>query len=377
MIPNQRMGPTPRRILALCTRRLGDVLLTTPLLRSLRRAWPEAELDVLTLQWSAPALEGNPDVSRVLAIPEGAGIGQTLRAIGGPRRYDLALSTLHGDRPHYTGLWAAGTRVNVVPPGNGEGGWWKRPLSTRAVVRDHDAHMVVQYLRLADALGIARHAELVPPRANQPHAALAALPKPYAVVHAAPMYAYKRWTLEGWRALIRWLAAQGLHVVLTGGPAADERRYVDEVAAGFGSAVSVLAGQLSFGQLTGLIEPAKVFIGTDTSVTHLAAATGVPTLALFGPTATATWGPWPRGAVAEGASPWRMSAPLQQRGNVWIVQGVEHCAPCHQEGCERRRDSRADCLDFLPAARVIAATDQALRARHDAPRLISQRGTSS
>ena len=356
--------PAPARILALCTRRLGDVLLTTPLLRSLRRAWPQAQLDVLTLRWSAPALEGNPDVTRVLAIDEGAGFADTIAQVGGLRRYDLALSTLHADRPHYIALWSAGTRVNVVPPGGGEGRWWKRPLSTRAVVRDAGAHMVVQYLRLADALGIPRSSDLVPPRSAQPHPAVAKLPRAYAVVHAAPMYAYKRWTLDGWRALIRWLDGQGLHAVLTGGPVAEERAYVDRVAEGFGGKVTVLAGQLSFGELTGLLEGARGFVGTDTSVTHLAAAAGVPTVALFGPTPVSTWGPWPRGLapLAEAVgSPWQMSAPLQRLGNVSIVQGVEHCAPCHAEGCERRRDSRADCLDFMPAARVIATLDKALR----------------
>lgn len=356
-------GAAPRRILALCTRRLGDVLLTTALLRSLRRAWPDAELDVLTLRWSAPALEGNSDVTRVLAIAEGAGVGETLRAIGPPRRYDLALSTLHADRPHFIALWAARRRASVVPPGDGEGGWWKRRLSTAWTRRDGGLHTVAQYLALADCLGIPRHNDLVPPRAARPHPAVAALRRPYAVVHPAPMYRYKRWTVAGWRALIAWLGRQGLQVVLSGGPADEERRYVAEVAEGMAAPAGLanLAGELSFPELTGLIEPAALFVGPDTSVTHLAAATGAPTVALFGPTTPVAWGPWPKGLAGAAASPWRDAGALQQQGNVWLVQGVEHCVPCHLEGCERRRDSRADCLDALPPARVIAAAGSALR----------------
>jgi heptosyltransferase III len=354
--------PVPRRILALCTRRLGDVLLTTALLRSLRRAWPQAELDVLTLRWSAPALDGNPDVSRVIAIPEAAPVALTLRALGAPRRYDLAVGTLYSDRTHYTALWAAGTRVNLVPPTGTEGSWWKRRLSTRFVPRDQGCHMVEQYLRLADALGIPRQRDLVPPRAPAPNPALASLGRPYAVVHPAPMYRYKRWTVAGWRELVRWLARQGLQVVLSGGPAAEERAYVAEVAAEPGSGVVNLAGTLTFPELAGLIAPAAVFVGPDTSVTHLAAATGAPTVAIYGPTAVTTWGPWPAGAAEVEATPWQNAAPVQHAGNVWLMQGIEHCVPCWREGCERHRDSRADCLDFLPAARVIAVTQQALSA---------------
>jgi heptosyltransferase III len=354
------LTPPPRRILALCTRRLGDVLLTTPLLRSLRRAWPEAEIDVLTLRWSAPALSGNPDIQRVIAVEERAGVADTLRAVGGARHYDLALSTLPADRPHFIAFWSARARAGLVPRGNGNGAWWKRRLSAWTAPVDGALHTVVQYLRLAGALGIARHHDLVPPRALQPHAALAALPRPYAVVHPAPMYRYKQWPVGHWCHLVRWLKAQGMAVVLSGGPAERERACVAAIAEATGG-VTNLAGQLGFAELTGLIEGAALFVGPDTSVTHLAAATGVPTVTPFGPTDPRTWGPWPRGLGACADTPWQRASALQQRGNVWIVQGIPHCVPCKREGCERHLESRADCLDQLPAARLIAAADAALR----------------
>ena len=60
----------PRRILLVCTQRIGDVLLATPLARSLKRAWPQAELDFLAFKGTEGVLEGNPDISRVLAFPQ-------------------------------------------------------------------------------------------------------------------------------------------------------------------------------------------------------------------------------------------------------------------------------------------------------------------
>jgi heptosyltransferase-3 len=352
----------PRRILVVCTRRLGDVLLTTPLLRSLRRAWPQADIDVLTLRWSAAALEGNPDVTRVIPIAEGAGLAESVRAMGGFRRYDLALSTLHSDRAHLMAWWAARRRVGVVAPGTA-GIWWKRLMATAVVeLAGSIGHAVLQYLRLADILGIARCHELVPPRAPAPlPAALSG--RPYVVIHPAAMFRYKDWTQAGWCLVARWLAGQGLQVVLDAGPSETERRCLDAIVEGCGlapDAVVRLAGTLRYPELTTLFEGALAYVGPDTGVTHLAAATGIPTIALFGPMTPAQWGPWPRSYNVD-HGPWRRQAALQQQGNVWIVQGIAHCVPCELEGCERRPDSRADCLDHLPAARVIAALDAALR----------------
>ena len=350
--------PRAPRILAVCTHRLGDVLLTTPLLRSVRRAWPDARLDVVTLESSMPALQGNADLQQVVGVPAGAGALDTMRRVGW-RAYDLAISTLHTDRAHLTAFGAASRRVNLAPR-VGLGLWWKQRLG-QPVTGAPGCHTVVTYLAVADALGIPRHYDVVPPRAAQPHPRAAQLPRPYAVIHPVPMYRYKHWSLAGWQAVIGWLERQGLRVVLTGGRADNERRLVGEVAAAGGAGVVNLCGELAFGELTGLIENAAVFAGTDTSVTHLAAATGVPTVTPFGPTSPVKWGPWPCGLRDVAVSPWRLVAPLQQAGNVWIVQGLEHCVPCRREGCEMRLDSRADCLDHLPASRVIAALDQALR----------------
>ncbi len=86
-------------------------------------------------------------------------------------------------------------------------------------------------LRLADLLGIARVPELVCPSApsSGPERIVAG---DYAVIHAAPMFRYKQWTKTGWRELAAALAARGLSVIATGGPAESERRYLDDVWTG-------------------------------------------------------------------------------------------------------------------------------------------------
>ena len=68
------MTPVARkpRILVVALRRLGDVLLTTPLIRSLKRAWPDAAIDVLVFRGTEGILAGNPDIADVITMPERA-----------------------------------------------------------------------------------------------------------------------------------------------------------------------------------------------------------------------------------------------------------------------------------------------------------------
>ena len=177
-------------------------------------------------------------------------------------------------------------------------------------------------------------------------------------MHPSPKFAYKAWTADGWRDTGNWLAAQGLRVVLTGGPDAAERADVAAIALALPSAVD-LAGKLTLAETAFLLSQAHVYIGPDTAITHLAAALGTPVVALFGPSDPVKWGPWPAGYAGAG-NPWRRHG-SQRVGNVALVQGDGLCVPCLLEGCKRHIDSLSDCLQKLPAARVIAAAADLLK----------------
>lgn len=347
--------PAQPRILVIVLRRLGDVLLTTPLIRSLRRAWPDATIDALVFADTTEILEGNPDLNDVVTMPTRPTMGQGLAlALQLWKRYDLAVSTQCGDRPTF--FAAVAGRVRIGPFEANRGGRLKRLAYRRSVPYAAGVHRVEEILRLADLLGIAREPELVCPRA----ADCDDVPLgPYAVIHAAPMFRYKQWTKNGWRELAAALTARGLSVIATGGPAQSEREYLDDVWSGISTPVCRLDGRLNWPQLAGLLANACIYIGPDTSLTHLAAASGCPTVALYGPTDPRLWGPWPTGGLD---TMWTATGTIQHRGNVWLVQNALPCTPCQLEGCERRLDSHSACLDELPAALVVAAMDQALAA---------------
>jgi heptosyltransferase-3 len=349
--------PPPSRILLVCTQRIGDVLLTTPLARSLKHAWPTARLDALVLPGTEGALAGNPDFAQIIALPQRVGLSEKLAQLCRLwRRYDLAVSPLPTDRARLFCRIAGRHSVGLLQPAGERSKRWL--LDRHAVFDDRDTHTVTMGLTLAGLLGIAPCAEVVPPRADWAPVA-ARLDEiasaPYAVLHPYPKFTYKMWTPDGWIALSQTLQTRGLRIVLSGGPDAAECAYTRAIASRTGALD--LAGQLSLGETAELIARARLFVGPDTAATHIAAATGVPTLALFGPSNPIKWGPWPHGRT-QLASPWPRQG-SSRSGNVWLLQGEDArgCVPCLQEGCQRRIDSPSDCLTTLSPARVIAAAN--------------------
>jgi heptosyltransferase-3 len=349
--------------LVVVPRRLGDVLLATPVIRSLRIAFPAAAIDALVNDGTAGVLAGNPDVTRILAFRTPPGLApDALTAARILRRYDVALSLVPSDRSTIFAALAGRISAGLA---TGRDAWKRRWLS-RAV--DHDwqnTHTVRMNLAVLAPLGVTPHADVVSAWSAGDEAAASValgLPEgaPFAVIHPTPMFRYKEWTAEGWVALAAWLREQGLGVVLTGGGDEGERRKVAAIA-GRVPGVSDLSGRLSLAEVACLLARARLYCGPDTVVTHMAAAAGIPVVALFGPSNPVAWGPWPKGFPAD-RNPWRRVG-TQRQGNVLLLQGEAPCAPgvpCLHEGCERHRASRSDCLDHLPAARVIAAAREML-----------------
>jgi heptosyltransferase-3 len=346
--------PPRSRILVVALRRIGDVLLTTPLIRSFRRAWPDAQIDALVFADTAGILKGNPDLHDVIGVPSNASVVQTLKlAARIAKCYALAVSTQSGDRPVF--LAALAGRQSIAPiPGANVMASFKRMIVTHEAVATAGIHRVEEMLRLADIAGVPRVPEIVCPGGEVREGIIPA--GAYAVIHPSPMYRYKQWTGAGWGGLISGLIQRGMQVVVTGGPAPAERAYIDKVVAD-APAVMRRDGQLAWHEIAALTARSQVFVGPDTSVTHLAAASGAPTVALFGPTDPRLWGPWPAGGLAK---PWASAGTIQQRGNVWLVQNPLPCVPCQLEGCDRHLMSHSQCLDELSADQVLTAVDRAL-----------------
>lgn len=157
--------------------------------------------------------------------------------------------------------------------------------------------------------------------------------KPIAVLHPGATKYYKQWPVTHFATLARALHRQGYQLVLTGagerdGTAITALRQLGDTP------MTSLHDRLSIAELIALCRQAALFVGNDTGPTHLAAAAGTRTVALFGPTDEHRWGP--------------MGA------NVRIVRHPLPCPPdCHRGRCSL--DHR--CINTLAAEPVLAAIE--------------------
>ncbi|MFO7900622.1 MAG: glycosyltransferase family 9 protein [Planctomycetota bacterium] len=268
-------GQAGIRVLVLRPGALGDAVVTEPVLGSLRAAWPDAAIHVGGRAEYLALLVGGADADRCLSYDAAP---FTSLFSDGPVRlphYEAVLAFLPDpDNRLRERLGSIADAVSVLDP---------RPPGGRHIV-DH----LLTALRPLDVPPTRGQPEIVPVDEWRQAAAPLRPATRYAVIHVGSGGAEKRWPAERWAQVIERLTPTP--VVLTCGPA--DREAVAGVQAGGGPSehVTVAAGR-PVTAVAGLLADAAMYVGCDSGVTHLAAALGVRTVAVFGPTDPAVWAP--------------------------------------------------------------------------------------
>ena len=376
----------PKKVLFIATRQIGDVLVTTPLISKARELWPEAEFHFLGYRGKLEMLKGNPDIAQIIETSDRPSFKEYLSLFFKLfQRYDLAVVTQPSDRAYFYGLVAAHHRVGVLgghPQGlteqdrtkkskSDKQNAWKKAICLHTVDVDYFAqHVITEKLRLLEVFYkkprdvFSQPIAVTAPAGEPIHPKIAAqLHSSYVVVHPGPLTAYKRWPLAYWQTLLTSIVKQGYPVLLSASPAKQDLQLNHDILSLLDEKtrehVINTAGLLSIPQAGTLIRGAIAYIGVDTSITHLAAACNIPTIALFGPTPPTNFGPWPNGFVGE--QPYQLRARSQTVANVTILQGPGACVPCRKAGCEDRASSHSECLDQLDPRQVIEALQSAIK----------------
>lgn len=356
-----------RRILVVIPAQIGDVFNCTPLIRASRLRWPQARIDVLGFAGTMGLLAGNPDVSACIEISRSQGmVAQLRQAWRLWRRYDLAFITRTSDRAHLYG-WVAARQRSASVPATGPGSSWKRWAAQHAHTAQYGSNDVLEKLRLLEPWApVPAALSLIPPAAQPLPAEIEQqLRQPLVVVQVPSMWRYKQWPVAHYRRVVEGLLADGVQVVLTGSGSDNDRQLVDQVG-DVAAAPGLLdvAGRLNLSQVRGLLARADAYLGPDTSVTHLAAAVGIPIVTVYGPSLPDAFGPWPHEHAAR--QPWARRAPRQQVRNIVLLQGSDlpeqACVPCNRMGCANRHDSESHCLVSLEPERVLAELRAVLEA---------------
>lgn len=351
-------------ILLVRLRLIGDVVFTTPLIRALKRAYPDARITYLVETAARAVVDENPHLDDLIAVERTRGwqrirddlqLARTLRR----QRFDLVIDLHGGPRSAWlTWMTRARVRVGYDLPGRA---WMytctvHRPRELRA------RHSVLNQWDLLSAIDPALAAAPDPERdrvemeagAAARHRVAARLDRlgvakrdQVAVVHVSAGNPFRRWPEAAFGDLVFGLAAarDDRWILVTSGPSDHDAaaRVVANARSRAGDAGSrvVDAEGLALKELRAMMDRAAVFVGGDSGPLHIAATSSVPIVGLYGPT------------LPERSAPWRPAS----LATASIDAGTLPCRPCDQRACQPG-DFR--CLTAIPASRVLAAAEQLL-----------------
>jgi len=268
---------------------MGDILLTTPLIRAIRRRHPDAWITFITKAAFVPLLAGNPRLNEIVGhqptTPLSA-LARRVRAGGFTHHLDLhdslrsrALAALTARRWHRYPKHRFARAVLI--------------RFKRDIYRDR-RHVVERYFDAARELDVQPDEgplEFFVPRTGLEQARrfladqrLDPVATFVALVPGAA-HATKRWPVGHWQRLAALLTAQGVQVVVVGGEA--EQAACEDIATAAGDLATSAAGRFDLAGSAALLKLARCAVAGDTGPMHLATAVGTPVVALYGPTVRA------------------------------------------------------------------------------------------
>lgn len=336
------------RVLVVKLRYIGDVLLSTPVFRGLREAFPRARLTALVNAGTEEILLHHPDVDEVLLVHRGEAEAKSwgrswadqlrlLRRLR-ERRFDLALDLTDGDRAAFL-TWASGARLRLGF--NREGRLRGRAYHRVVPLLPGRRHAVEADLEALRALGLP--VRPVAPSLSLPPEAEAATEdllahkrvsrdRDLVLLHPGARWWFKAWPVERFAALADRIEEElEARVLIAGGP--DDVTAAEAIRWQMRRPAISVAGETSVLQLAALLKRCRLFVTNDNGPMHIAAAVGTPIVALFGPTDPAEWGPW-------------------GEGHVILYKGLD-CRECwRRSACWRSEDN---CLRQIPVEEAMSA----------------------
>lgn len=348
------------KVLIVSFRYFGDALLCTSLAERIKEVSPSTKASFLCYSRIAPILKNNKSIDSLITVEEGAPFVSQLSSICGHIcEFDLAVITQLSSRAVVLGRLLAKETVGFEP-GMNKRNWWKKYLFSYTVTENNNNQpQILKFNELLDVVGFPR-AKFI--RIGLPSEELpkkVRIKKPYIVIHPTPQKIDRRIPMEKWGELIEYFSAQGYAIVVTGSGLPAELSYINEILSTVKGETYNLAGKLSWGQTANVIKGAKCYIGIDTGTTHLAAATAIPTFAIFGPTPVTGWGPWGVGQTEPYES--FTGIAIQKRGNVTVL-GYRPFYYCNN-GCERCISSQlsAKCFSKVDVKVLIELIEEELK----------------
>ena len=338
-----------KKILIIKMRFHGDMLLTTPVISTLKKNYPDAKIDILLYQDTIPILSENREINALYGIKnkKNSNIAKLVNFIIlinklRKNHYDLIINLAD--------QWIIPFLVRCIPSkikishkfSHRDTSYWYKSFTH--VVKPTGKHVVEQNLSILKPLNLntlySRTTMAYQPtdweKINHQLISLG-VHSSYVVIQPTARQKFKCWDDEKFAAVIDNLQYRGYRVILTSGPSKDDLSCVTNIAQQCHiSPVTEFAGKITFPELGAIISHAALFIGVDSAPMHIAAALETPIICLFGATDHQYWKPWSKNVI-----------------QIW-AGNYEKMPERHE------RDRNKNYLSIIPAKDIIAATKKML-----------------
>jgi len=284
------------KILLLQLKRIGDLVLTTPAIATLRKRFPEAEITMAVSSECAELLPAISGVDRILMARRNLS-DLTLFLAAASKKFDYCIDFTRNDRSAFL-AFLSNARKRIVSYRVRDQSKSRARFYTDFVdVRMRDLHTIDYNLSLLEPLGIGAVSSSlqlqVPQSAHEKADALRRdrnVSKPYVVLHPGSARHEKLWEPKRWERVIeRFGRDSDLDLILTSGASKHEQAHIAAIKNK--TEIIDLSGKTDLLTLAALISEARLLVTVDSAPVHLAAATHTPQVILFGPTNPFHWRP--------------------------------------------------------------------------------------
>jgi heptosyltransferase-2 len=345
----------PKKILIVRTDRIGDVVLSLPMIGVLKSAYPSSFVSFLLRSYTRELVEGQEQLDQILLYDSGAERKPFFRMLAELRaeKFDVVIITYPTARLAFL-MYCSGIPLRI-----GTGYRWysvlfnKRIFEHRKTAEKHEFEYNFSLLR---GLGITDPAVSRPRIAITEEArsvarkvlrALNLDSRPFIVLHPGSGGSAREWKPERFGELAERLNDAGRNVLVTGGPG--EESLVQQVLKASRGKATALSAPLSLKALTALIESADVFVANSTGPLHIAAAVGTPVVAFYPPILQCSSKRW---------------GPLTEK-RVIFEPAAADCLLCKGGECRGN-----ECMDLISVEKVEVAVESLLKQYHGHRRVL-------
>ena len=283
-----------RRVLVVKLRSIGDTVLATPSLIALRRFLPHAQIDILLEDWVAPVLDGFDAVDNVLTVGKSTTNRLKTALELRSRKYDVAFN-VHGGTTATMLVRASGARHRVGAASYQYPFLYNHLLPSAAEFWGQETtHSAEQQLALLAFVGV--------PVEDRPKTRLVVTENGrtarvsewhergnYALLHPTSAFFTKQWSVENFARTAEFLNQKGLKIIAIASKS--ENSVLDALTRESKVPITIF-DDLTLPEITALASKAKVFVGNDSGIAHVAAAVGTPSVVVFGSSNRNHWRPW-------------------------------------------------------------------------------------